>query len=1049
MPRKEDIEKFKEVLNSLGGESEIMERRSQTIEDVRPPDDALPEGIRDLLDVGAAPGEPHEEPSAAPADESGLDFGLDLSSLDDLGAGPEAAQTPAEPESPQETGAQPSAEDAGLDFGSLFGEETATPPIEDLAPPEAEAQEAGTTGERPAGDLPADEFSLPESESASLQSDLSQMEVLPEDIGEPSVPSAEEEPEAPSSEEALAGIELPNLEDLSLPEPMAGAGEEELPPGPLTEEGLPGEEPAVPSIPGAFPPFEAAPDAALGESSESALPPLDAVLEAPLEAPSEAALETSFEPGGEPASAEQSSEAGAEGGLANLNLEDFNFAEPTGQFAVEEQPAEAAPPRPPAQPPGRPGAEPSETPEEAAALPELGGAEPELSLTQDQFNRLKKTLEALPRNLKMAVQEVIGEGKASGANLTRLVSLLVAGATAQQIAAVVTRITGKRIAIPAGYEKKTGAAFEAEQRSFAYALRENIYPLVRLFALTVLAAALIGFLGYRLVYRPLSAAVNYRIGYTHILGDRFTLANESFDKARGLQRIKRWYYRYAEAFADKRQYPLAEQKYDLLLQDFPGDRKGILDYARMESTKLVDYKKADTLLKLLLDKDQYDFDALLAAGDNNLDWATAEMDQKDSARFKAARLDYATLIDRYGSRDDLLFRMLRWFIRTDDAQEIERLRVYFASRPDVRVNPDVYAELGGYLIDHRRLDFAKDVLLKADQADPRLAEIHYNLARYYRLTEQPDDELTALKAALLRLRPTDTLNPKRIAMEVDTHTRLGELDDEKGQYIDAEKELTTAIAKVEENQANKLITTGSIFGRPYADLGDLNYYIVGDLDVARTLYQKAIDNEYFDPSLDYKIGFTHYAGKDYASALASFSKAEEEWGYPRDQDAPPPLVPSGTAPVDYSGKAPATLLYAIGNCFYQRGDYFAAQGYYLRLRDRLEAHRAALGTLVPGEKPEQLSLLETLIKVNNNLGVTLDKLASRTGDRNKRSEGLVYLTDASQIADSLTRTPGTPPPAVGARNLPYLNQRGILYPVSGFVPQIESDIPKDLGTLSW
>ena len=75
-----------------------------------------------------------------------------------------------------------------------------------------------------------------------MQSDLSQMEVLPEDIGEPSVPSAEEEPEAPSSEEALAGIELPNLEDLSLPEPMAGAGEEELPPGPLTEEGLPGEE---------------------------------------------------------------------------------------------------------------------------------------------------------------------------------------------------------------------------------------------------------------------------------------------------------------------------------------------------------------------------------------------------------------------------------------------------------------------------------------------------------------------------------------------------------------------------------------------------------------------------------------------------------------------------------------------------------------------------------------------------------------------------------------------------------------------------------------
>jgi len=1056
LPRKEDIEKFKEVLNSLGEEPQIMEGRSQTIEDVRSPDEALPEGIRDLLDLGA-PGqqsaglqdlsevqaaeptsEPQGESPAAPAEEGGPDFGLDLSSLEDLEAPPGAAPSPTEPESVQETDGQPSAEDAALDFGSLFGEETTTPPIEDLAPLEANVQEFGSTGEPP-----VDEFSLPESESAPLQSDLSQMEVVPEDISEPSVPASEAEPEAPSldalqqdlrgegaveeppSEEAFAGIELPNLEDLSLSEPMVGTGEGELSPGSAVEEGLPGEQ-----APPLETPFEA---------------PLEVSSGIPAEGPSESAPEVPFEPQGEPASAETSSEAAREEGLANLNLEDFNFTEPAGQFAAEEQPAEAVAPKPPA----RPGAEPSETPEETAPLPELGEAEPEISLTQEQFNRLKRSLESLPRNLKMAVQNVIGEGNATGPSLARLVSLLVAGATAQQIAAAVTRITGKRIAIPAGYEKKTGAAFEAEQRSFAYALRENIYPLIRLFALTVLAAALIGFLGYRLVYRPLYAAVNYRIGYTHILGDRYTLANESFDKARSSQRIKRWYYRYAEAFADKRQYYLAEQKYDLLLRDFPGDRKGILDYARMESTKLVDYKKADTLLGILLDKDQYDFDALIAAGDNNLDWATAENDKTDSPRFKAARLDYAMLIEKYGTRDDLLFRMLRWFIRTDNPQEIERLRLYFASRPDVHVNPDVYAELGGYLIDHRRLDFAKEVLLKADQVDSRLAEIHYNLARYYRLTEQPGDELTALNATLLRLRPTDTLNPKRITMEVDTHTRLGELYDEKGQYIDGEKELTAAIVKVEENQANKLIATGSIFGRPYADLGDLNYYVVGDLDMARTLYQKAIDDDYFDPSLDYKIGFTHYAEKDYASALASFSKAEEEWGYPPDRDAPPPFVRSGTAPVDYSGKVPASLLYAIGNCFYQRGDYFAAQGYYLRLRDNLEAHRAALGTLVPGEKPEQDSLLETLVKVNNNLGVVLDRLASRTGDRNKRSEGLVYLTDASQIADSLTRTPGTPPSVGAARNLPYLNQRGILYPVSGFVPQISSDIPKDLGTLSW
>ena len=1042
MPRKEDIEKFKEVLNSLGGEPDIMARRSQAIEDVRRPDDALPAGLGEML--GGAP-TPSQEPPSTPTEEAaeGPDFGLDLSSLEDLETPAEAA--PAAGQSKVEGAGPTAAEESGLDFGSLFGEETSTPPIEDLEPPPAGPGIPGP--QEPA----ADEFALPETESTQLQSDLSQMEVLPEDIGEPALPSAEAPPpeaaaEGPS-EEALAGVELPNLEDLSLTEPLAGTEAEEPQPTQEPEAGLQAVEETGPPLGGegaeipSLEDFDLGPGPQIGE--EAPAPSLQEPAEPP--APAE-----------QPAPAAPP-EAGAEEGLGDLNLEDFSFTEPTEQFTAE-APAkpEGAPPTPPERPQERPSARkpapraptPPPPAEEAGPIPELGGAEPEIALTQSQFDRLKRTLESLPRNLKMAVQDVIGEGKATGAVLARLVSLLVAGATAQQIAAAVLRITGKRIAIPAGYEKKSGVAFEAEQRSFAYALRENIYPIVRLFALTVLAAALIGFLGYRLVYRPLYAMANYRIGYNHILGDRFTLANESFEHARGVQRIKGWYYRYAEAFSDKRQYILAEQKYDLLLKDFPGDRKGILDYARMESSRLADYGKADDLLKIILDKDQFDFDALLAAGDNSLEWAGSVKPPDDAKLYEAARIDYATLIEKYGTRDELLFRMMRYFIRKDVPQEIERLRLYFASRPEVRVVPDIYAELGGYLVDHRQLNYAKDVLMKADEADSRLAEIHYNLARYYRLAQQPDDELTALNATVVRLRPSDPLTPKRIAMDVDTHTRLGEVYDEKGQYIEGERELTTAIARVEEAQKSRLVASVSIFGRPYADLGDLHYYIVGDLDTARALYQKAIDNQYFDPSLDYKIGFTQYAEKDYGAALASFSKAEEQWGLPRDSDAPPPLVPAGTGEVDYSGKSPANLLFAIGNCFYQRGDYFAAQGYYLRLRDRLEAHRAAIGTLFPEDKPEHRSLLETLVKVENNLGVVMDRLAARTGDRTKKSEGLVYLADASQVADTLTRTPGSRSTG-GARNLPYLNQRGIIYPVSGFVPQISSDLPRDLGTLSW
>ena len=280
-------------------------------------------------------------------------------------------------------------------------------------------------------------------------------------------------------------------------------------------------------------------------------------------------------------------------------------------------------------------------------------------------------------------------------------------------------------------------------------------------------------------------------------------------------------------------------------------------------------------------------------------------------RYEAARLAYATLIEKYGTRDELLFRMLRYFIRTDNAQEVERLRVYFASRPEASVDPAVYAELGGYLVDHRQLDYAQDVLFKADEAKPDLAEIHYNLARYYRLAQRARDEKLALDATVQLLRPTDPLTPKRLTMEIDTHTRLGESTIARDEYIDGEKELQEAIATVEENQKIRLIGTGQLFGRPYADLGDLHYYIEGT-----STRPDALPEGHRQLVLRPRAGLQDRVhpvrGGDYAAALASFCQDRRRSG-----DCLPgpgcdllPSCPRRSGPVDYPGKAPANLLYA-------------------------------------------------------------------------------------------------------------------------------------------
>jgi hypothetical protein len=1025
MPRTEDIEKFAQVLNSLGDEPAIRAARSETIEAVPPP--------------GAEPSPP-DTPGEA---ESLQNIFESLSSLPEDG---EARERSA-----------PGAADEGLDFASLFGEETVPEGIEEL------------------------ETQSPEADSAPESGPL-------DDLGSFSADAVDESSESPAEPESTESFDLPNLDDLSFTEPTgqepsfdAPADSFEAPAPSSLDESMPSLDESMPS------PDE--PMSSLDEPMSSLDEPMPSLDEPSFDQAeqSEPAEPTESEPAEPAAPPEEPGIAGfdldsatlADGGsgggldeyptepgmeslgeesLGDLNLDQFSLPESAEQFGLPEAAVSKpdAGPAPAARPRGAERARPAKKarPAERAPRPQprapsvqAGVGEGEIELTPEQFAQLKRVLESLPRNLKIAVQDLIGEGAVSGADLSALINLLLQGAAAQEIATLAGRISGKRIRIPAGYEKKTGAAFEAEQRTFAYAFRENFLPLLRVVAITLLAGGLFGFLGYNYVYRPLFAYSNYRAGYAQIGNDRFVIANEKFDRATKVWPLKRWYYSYAEAFAAKRQYLLAERKYDDLLKAYPGDRRGILDYARMESTRLADYEKADSLLKQILDAHMYDYDALLASGDNLLLWA-----ERDTAKYESARLAYAMLLSKYGTRDELLFRMLRYFIRTNKGEEVERLRAYYATQPEVKIDASVFAELGGYLVDHRRLDYAQQVLFRADKNQPNMWEVHYNLARYYRIVDSPGDEKKALDAAatlLERTKSSDPVTRRRLTVEIDTHTRRGEYYYREQQYLPAQAELQKAVGLVESNQRMKLIGKDRIFGRPYAVLGDLSYWITGDLQNAAQQYRKAIDNSYTGAELTYKIGYVQYSQKDYKSALESFTAAEDASAYPSANETLPPAAETGAPVITRpAGQPPQNLLYALGDTFFQRGDYFAAQGYFLRALERLETRRAALGILHPEDRPDDRALLDSLVKVNNNLGVTMYRLAERTGDRKKRSEALVYLSTANEIASSLARSPDTVRRSED-RALPWLNMRGILYPVTEFVLQPYFQLPKDFQASTW
>jgi tetratricopeptide (TPR) repeat protein len=663
---------------------------------------------------------------------------------------------------------------------------------------------------------------------------------------------------------------------------------------------------------------------------------------------------------------------------------------------------------------------PAAVPEVAEQFPEeiaVPGAG-EITFSNKQFADIKRTLSRLPRNLKIAIEELIAEKGLEGEELRSLLALLIDGAAPAAIAERVSRLTGQRIVLPKVFERLTGVAFEERRRTFAYAFRENILPIVRVLLLSLAVLGLLGFLGYRYVYRPLYANYLYRQGYSQIDKERYRMANDSFDKATSIWAFKNWFFRYADGFTEKQQFQLAAEKYEQLLRNFPRDRRGKIAYASLLTFHLAGYERADKLLGEVLAEDMKDYDALLARGDNYLEWA-----QEDESRYAEARFAYASIIDFYGERDEVLMRMLRYFIRTDKFDETRTLKAYLDEKRNLRVDPElyasIYAELAGYWIDKGNYNSVPDMLFKAMERKMNEPNIHYQLARYYRYVQDPMEEETALKAAIELLEKMQPLDKQHLFMLIDSYNRRGETFWRREEYLDAEAYFQKAIARIEDAQGRRIFGQREEFGLVYKNYGDLYYYVSRDLEPALDLYLKALNNRYETPDLNYKIGYIHYAADRYEDALLAFSKVVDQ-------------RPSNV-----------NALYGLANSLYQRGYYSSAQGYYLRLLNLLESREERIPYLQIYENPEHNALVEYIMKVYNNLGVTLKQLADRSRDPEKESKALVNMTFSSERFDLLSRDPVTVERGL-TKNLAYLNQGGILYPTSDFQLQIYTRLPINL-----
>ncbi|GHT66192.1 hypothetical protein FACS1894110_09440 [Spirochaetia bacterium] len=669
----------------------------------------------------------------------------------------------------------------------------------------------------------------------------------------------------------------------------------------------------------------------------------------------------------------------------------------------------------------------------------------EIRLSDKDLAKFQETLFGYPLNLRVACEELIAEEVVTPEQMSQLIKLLVRGAPARETAALAGKILGRTIVIPKGFEKKTGAELEAQQSSFVYIFVHNFLPIFRLFMMIAVLAASVFYLAYQFIYIPQRAESIYKMGYERIGQGEYERANERFTQAFGIHRVKNWFYKYAEAFRDERQYRYAEEKYDELLNFYPRDKKGVLDYAALETWYLRNYEKADSLLRRnILDYEVNDYDALLALGDNALAWGEIDYDRYEDARFAYARLLDQKL--KPVQIDLVMERMMKFFIRTDNLKEVLPLQSYFMDYPKRKISGASLAELGGYLMDKRtekargvpneyieQIQGVRDVLLRAVKTAPALPEGHYHLSRYYRNLSDFPAEQDALETAIRAFDAAREESVKRLAYRIAAQQRYANVLTDQREFFAAEEQLVKGIGLYEDGLSRQLLNPSPEYGKLYADLGDLEYFTkAGNMDMALQYYLRSEQNGWAPPEIQYRMGNAYYRQEQWPQALERFFAASSELPLNR------------------------RILLALGNVTYQRGDYLAAQGYYNRLLDILEAERSRLPMLMPNERPEYIDLAERLMITRNNMGVTLEALSRSLGsiqprvlDR-YRSRALGLYTDSARAWDSLTRNPNTMV-RLGAGdfsapgiNLAFLNSRNALYPVPDYEPRIYPQIDKDV-----
>jgi len=653
---------------------------------------------------------------------------------------------------------------------------------------------------------------------------------------------------------------------------------------------------------------------------------------------------------------------------------------------------------------------------------------PPNTLSDAQYKVFLKNFNEYPLNVRLAFEDFIVQDEFTDDAEFEIIEKILNKAPARQVAGLLEKMLDISIPVPRDYEHRTAEEYEAYKKSLSYQLKNKIIPGLLVGMVCLLVCWGLFTFGKNCIYKPLRANHFYKQGYTLLEQDEYPQAEINFNRAIEYRYNKSWFFKYARGYREHKQYQRAEKMYENILICYKHDKNAGLEYADMELYDLANYTKAEEVIKRnILDYHINDADGILKLGDTYLEWGT----EKDPSKLELAREQYATLIQLYKANDLYESRMMRYFIRTDNLRQVLSLQKRFEPK-EKSLSSEDWTELSGYLLDKSygpiapaeeylryQIEGLRGLLLRAVKTDKTNPIALYNLGRYYVVSGESSSIEPTLTKTIETFNNAKSLRKRDIYKYIDSYRLLGEHYISTNDFLKAQEQLAEGITLYTTERDNAGFEGTPKIGKLYEDLANLKYFVSGEYDEALTNYKSSIELENDSSAIRYKIGYIQYKKSNYAEALGSFMKAGD--GTIKDKN----------------------LMQAMANTLSLRGDDYAAQGYYEQLLQKLDDEIAEKGVVFPQSNVTEYDLVNTYLSTSNNYGVTLYKLAKRTGNSNLNAQAIVQFSQSVRAWDALTRNQQTMVRLEGS-NLAEQNIKYITNRVPDFEPAIYLDIKKTI-----